>query len=86
MKWIFIVGVIRTYSTYFLYLNTKSKNRHSNERMSVFFDSGGGDRTHDLTGMNRTLSPAELRRQIKSTEIIIQQRNLSVNRFTKKEI
>ena len=26
--------------------------------------SGGGDRTHDLTGMNRTLSPAELRRQI----------------------
>src|SRR5699024_7372377 len=25
-------------------------------------NSGGGDRTHDLTGMNRTLSPAELRR------------------------
>src|SRR5690554_2309996 len=24
--------------------------------------SGGGRRTHDLTGMNRTLSPAELRR------------------------
>ena len=28
------------------------------------FDSGGGDRTHDLSGMNRTLSPAELRRQM----------------------
>src|SRR5699024_5261184 len=27
--------------------------------------SGGGDRTHDLTGMNRTLSPAELRRHFK---------------------
>src|SRR5699024_11677415 len=26
--------------------------------------SGGGDRTHDLTGMNRTLSPAELRRHV----------------------
>ncbi len=25
--------------------------------------SGGGDRTPDLTGMNRTLSPAELHRQ-----------------------
>src|SRR5699024_5388293 len=25
-------------------------------------NSGGGDRTHDLSGMNRTLSPAELRR------------------------
>ena len=28
----------------------------------AFFSSGGGDRTHDLSGMNRTLSPAELRR------------------------
>src|SRR5699024_798534 len=28
------------------------------------FNSGGGDRTHDLTGMNRTLSPAELRRHM----------------------
>src|SRR5699024_7834036 len=27
-------------------------------------NSGGGDRTHDLTGMNRTLSPAELRRHL----------------------
>ena len=27
-------------------------------------NSGGGDRTHDLTGMNRTLSPAELRRHV----------------------
>ena len=28
------------------------------------YGSGGGDRTHDLTGMNRTLSPAELRRHL----------------------
>src|SRR5699024_1093640 len=28
----------------------------------VLIHSGGGDRTHDLSGMNRTLSPAELRR------------------------
>ncbi len=26
------------------------------------YGSGGGDRTPDLTGMNRTLSPAELHR------------------------
>ena len=30
----------------------------------IMYGSGGGDRTHDLTGMNRTLSPAELRRHL----------------------
>ncbi len=30
----------------------------------LVYDSGGGDRTHDLTGMNRTLSPAELHRHL----------------------
>ncbi len=29
----------------------------------IAHDSGGGNRTPDLTGMNRTLSPAELRRR-----------------------
>ena len=33
----------------------------------VMYGSGGGDRTPDLTGMNRTLSPAELRRHMAPT-------------------
>ena len=37
----------------------------------IFIYNGGGDRTHDLTGMNRTLSPAELRRQFLTTRVMI---------------
>ncbi len=49
-----------------------------------FVDGGRGDRTPDLTGMNRTLSPAELRRRNKSTKNIIQQDRVSVKRFCEK--
>ncbi len=35
--------------------------------IKVMYGVGGGDRTPDLTGMNRTLSPAELRRHEGST-------------------
>ncbi len=35
----------------------------------LVYDSGGGDRTHDLTGMNRTLSPAELHRHLNQQKI-----------------
>ena len=37
-------------------------NPFATTAMALNIGSGGGDRTHDLTGMNRTLSPAELRR------------------------
>ena len=63
--------------------NTKKTNRHEIYRLVFIFDSGGGDRTHDLTGMNRTLSPAELRRQNKPTKNILQQVFICVNRICK---
>ncbi len=64
----------------------KRSTQGYNPLSGPFNDSGRGDRTHDLTGMNRTLSPAELRRQIKSTEIMIQQRKGCVNRFHLKSV
>ncbi len=46
--------------------------------ISLKSSGGGGDRTPDLTGMNRTLSPAELHRQI---FMVVRHKNYSTTRL-----